>query len=96
MARAQPVEIGGHKFAKKGDALDHLKSILNRYSLEERVSGEDQTFLMDALRNHPDANEKIGVGVAHIFIRRADYGTRCFWLKRIDDSEERFSYKSCV
>ena len=48
------------------------------HSLEERVSVEDGAFLLDALKNHPDADEKIGTGVDHVFIRRADYGTRCF------------------
>lgn len=96
MARAHPVEIGAVKFAKKGDALIRLKSILNNYGIEERVSLEDQAFLSDALKNHPDARSKVGVGIAYIFVRRADYSTRCFWVKRLDGSEERFSYKSCV
>ena len=96
MARAQPVEIGGLKFSKKGDALSHLRGILNSYSLEERVSNQDASFLFDALAKHPEASEKIGVGVDYFFVRRADYGTRCFWVKRLDGSEERFSYKSCI
>ncbi|WP_306260428.1 DCL family protein [Pararhizobium sp. IMCC21322] len=96
MARAQPVEIGDMKFAKKGDALNYLKSLLNRYSPEERVSAVDEIFLLKALKNHPEVSEKVGAGVAHIFVRRADYGTKCFWVRRTDGSEERFSYKSCV
>jgi len=96
MAKAQPVEIGDMKFAKKGDALDHLKSILNSYSPEERVSPLDEIFLLEALKKHPEVSEKFGVGIAHLFVRRADYGTKCFWIKRTDGSEERFSYISCV
>lgn len=96
MAKAQPVEIGDMKFAKKGDALDHLKSILNSYSPEELVSPVDEIFLLEALKKHPEVSEKFGVGIAHLFVRRADYGTKCFWIKRTDGSEERFSYKSCV
>lgn len=96
MARAEPVEIGDMKFARKGDALDHPKSLLNSYRPEERVSAIDQTFLLEALKKHPDVDKKIGVGVDHLFVRRADYGTKCFWIKRTDGSEERFSYKSCV
>lgn len=96
MAKAQPVEIGNMKFSKKGDALGHLKSILNSYHPEERVSAEDEAFLLEALKNHPEVNAKIGVGVDHLFVRRADYGTKCFWVRRTDGTEERFSYKSCV
>lgn len=96
MAKAQRVEIGGMKFSKKGDALNHLKSTLNSYSPEERVSSNDAGFLLEALQNHPDAKEKIGIGIEFFFVRRADYGTKCFWIRRSDGSEERFSYKSCV
>ncbi len=96
MARAQPVEIGGRKFAKKGDALAHLQSMLKSYSVGERVSSQDGAFLLDAIKNHPNAEEKIGVGIDHFFVRRADYRTRCFWVQRTDGSEEKFSYKSCV
>jgi len=96
MAKARPVKIGSVEFAKKGDALNHLKSILSKYSPEERVSFEDEGFLLEALKMHPEASEKIGIGVDHLFVRRADYSTKCFWVKRTDGSEERFSYKSCV
>lgn len=96
MAKAQSVEIGSKKFEKKGDALSYLKSLLNSYSPEERVSNADKIFLLEALKKHPEADEKVGVGVDHIFVRRADYGTKCFWVRRTDESEERFSYKSCV
>lgn len=96
MARAQPVEIGGQKFSRKGDALAYLKVMLSNYSLEERVSIDDEAFLLDALRKHPEVKEKVGIGIDHFFVRRADYGTRCFWIRRLDGSEERFSYKSCV
>lgn len=96
MAKAQPVEIGDIKFSRKGDALNHLKSLLNSYRPEERVSSADELFLLEALKKHPEAHEKIGVGVDHLFVRRADYGTKCFWVRRTDGSEERFSYKNCV
>lgn len=96
MAKAQPVEIGEMKFLKKGDALNYLKSLLNSYHPEERVSAVDELFLLEALKNHPEVSEKVGVGIAHFFVRRADYGTKCFWVRRTDGSEERFSYKSCV
>jgi hypothetical protein len=75
MAKAQPVTIGNHFFEKKGDALNHFKEMLNRYSIEERVSDEDAEFLFEALKNHPEADEKAGVGIDGFIVRRADYGT---------------------
>jgi len=96
VAKAQPVEIGEIKFPRKGDALKYLQSMLNSYRFEERVSDDDQTFLLNALNHHPDGKEKLGVGLDYFFVRRADYGTKCFWIKRLDGSVERFSYKHCV
>lgn len=96
MAKAQPVQISHLKFTKKSDALKHLKSILNSYKPEELVSAEHAEFLLAALQRHPEATEKIGAGVRGFFVRRADYGTKCFWIRRVDGSEVRFSYKSCV
>ena len=96
MGRAQPIEIAGNVFAKKGDALDYLKNMLNSYHPEEKVSEADAYFLTHALENHPDAIEKIGSGINGFFVRRADYGTKCFWVERSDGTEEKFSYISCV
>ncbi|NHK27925.1 DUF3223 domain-containing protein [Parvularcula flava] len=96
MAKGKVVKIDGVLFERKGDAMAHLRTMLNSYELEQRVSEKDQSFLLDAIRNHPESEEKIGSGIDHFFVRRADYGTRCFWIRRVDGSEERFSYKSCV
>jgi len=96
MGRAQPIEIAGKVFTKKGDALDYLKNMLNSYRPEERVSETDSYFLTCALEKHPEVNEKIGSGINGFFVRSADYGTKCFWVERTDGTVERFSYKSCV
>lgn len=96
MARAQPIEISGMHFAKKGDASDYLKAMLNKYDLKDKVSEVDSVFLHAALLKHPDAKAKIGCGVKYFYVDRADYGTRCFWLHRTDGTHERFSYKSCL
>jgi hypothetical protein len=96
MSKRQPVEIGGVKFDKKGDALDYLKDILGKYKPEETVVEQDSIFLRQALDRHPEAQEKIGCGVASFFVRRADFSTTCFWIKRTDGTVVRFSYKSCV
>lgn len=96
MGKSQPIEIAGKYFTKKSDALNYLKNMLNRYSPEEKVSKTDAYFLTHALKMHPEANEKMGAGVNGFIVRRADYGTKCFWVERIDDTVEKFSYKHCV
>ena len=47
-------------------------------------------------RRHPEAEAKIGPGVETIEIRAATYGTRCFWVMRIDGSCTDFSWRSCL
>tara|TARA_B100001989_G_C24541151_1_gene467630 strand:+ start:1882 stop:2178 length:297 start_codon:yes stop_codon:yes gene_type:complete len=96
MAKAKPVKIGGMSFDRKGDALSFMKNMLNKYSPEEKVDEIDSKFLSSAILRHPEADDKIGVGIKHFFVRRADYGTKCFWLERIDGTVERFSYKYCI
>ncbi|RWH82634.1 MAG: DUF3223 domain-containing protein [Mesorhizobium sp.] len=96
MAKPQPVEIAGHRFERKTDARSFMKVMLNRYRPGDAVSAADGAFLVEALKRHPEAVTKIGPGVRSFQVRSADYGTQCFWILRIDGSEERFSYKSCV
>lgn len=96
MGKAKPLEIAGIPFDRKGDAHEYLKNILNSYGPEETVSKQDAAFLQQTLDRHPEAKEKIGCGVDSFFVRRADYGTVCFWIKRTDGSVVRFSYKSCI
>jgi len=83
-------------FNKKGDALNFFKEMLNGYGLGDKVSAHDQSVLLLALATHPDAVEKIGVGIDHFTVEKADYNTRCFWANRSDGSSVKFSYKSCV
>ena len=96
MAKAQKLEIGGILFEKKGDAHQYLKDMLHKYKPEELVTDNDAAFLHQTLLRHPDAKEKIGCGVKQFFVRRADYNTICFWARRQDGSEVKFSYKSCL
>lgn len=96
MAKAQPVEIAGHKFGKKGDALSYMRDMLNRYRPGSSLNAGDAAFLAEALKRHPEARTKIGAGIRSFEVRSADYGTQCFWILRTDNTEERFSYKRCV
>lgn len=92
----KPVTIGGIYFAKKGDALTHMKAMLDRYDIGDRVNASDTEFLRAALSLHPEATAKIGSGVVYFSVRSADFGSKCFWVNRTDGSTEKFSYKSCA
>jgi hypothetical protein len=93
---AKPITIGSLYFAKRGDAYSFLQTMLKRYDIGDRVSAADEAVLRAALALHPDADEKIGCGVVHFSVRSADFGSKCFWINRIDGTTEKFSYKACV
>jgi hypothetical protein len=96
MAKAIPLQLDGRDFAKKGDALLHVRARLQSYSPGQRVADEDEALLRALLARHPDSVAKTGSGVDHFMVRSADYGTKCFWVVRTDGSTERFSYKECL
>jgi Protein of unknown function (DUF3223) len=93
---AKPITIGSLNFAKRGDANTFLRDMLNRYDIGDRVSAADEGVLRAALPLHPQADEKIGCGVTHFSVRSADFGTKCFWVNRLDGTTEKFSYKTCI
>lgn len=97
MGKSIPVTIGPLSFPKKGDALEYFKSILNKYGLGERLTADDNTILLSALKKHPDAVDKIGCGVAYFTVNKApEHRTRCFWVHRTDGTYAEFSYKYCI
>ena len=93
---AQPISYGDLHFAKKGDAVAHLNTILQKYDVGDKVSAADGEVLLAALAHHPEGREKFGCGVASFSVRSADFGTKCFWVNRTDGSTEKFSHRACV
>jgi Protein of unknown function (DUF3223) len=93
---SKAIKLGDLEFARKGDAVEFLKKMLNRYNPGDRVSDQDGQVLALALARHPDADKKIGCGIAHFNVRTADFGTQCFWVTRTDGTTERFAFRSCL
>lgn len=92
---AKPVNIGPLSFSKKVDANDYLRDMLYRYDLGDKVTDEDGEILKHLVNMHPEAAEKIGAGIESFSVRTADYGTRCFWVNRVDGTTEKFSFRAC-
>lgn len=92
---AKPVKIGSLSFSKKADAHEFFRAMLYKYDLGDQVSLEDQEILSCLISTHPEASEKIGVGIKSFSVRTADFGTRCFWVNRMDGTTEKFSFKAC-
>ncbi len=95
MGKRQVIEIDNETFATQAEARERFRGILYKYRLNQSVDQADDQFLRAALARHPDAFEKVGPGVKHFEVRSADYGTRCFWVVRLDGTAERFSFKEC-
>ena len=55
----------------------------------------DQEFLLDLLALHPEADQKVGVGVDHFDVRQ-NGTTVGFWVVRSDQTETDFSFISCL
>ncbi|WP_327212342.1 DCL family protein [Rhizobium beringeri] len=70
--------------------------MLYKYDLGDYVDEKDSIVLSELLRRHPEAERKIGPGIESFRVKSADNGTRCFWVTRVDGSEERFSARSCL
>lgn len=92
---AKPVQIGTQYFPRKGDALKFFKDMLKRYDIGDRVSAEDAEILKSLVSRHEYADEIVGVGIASFSVRSADHNTKCFWVNRVDETIEKFSYKKC-
>ena len=72
------------------------KDLLYKYSIGEYLKGQDFNNLLDLLKKHPRAVQKIGVGIKGLLIDRDGYGGRCFYLMRQDGTKEKFSYLKCL
>jgi hypothetical protein len=93
---SKPIMIGELEFAKRGDAYAFLKGILARYDVGDKVSAADSDILRDALALHPESAVKIDSGIQSFSVRTADFGTKCFWVNRVDGSTEKFALRACV
>lgn len=92
---AKSVRVGSLSFPSKGEATEFFRSMLYKYDLGDRVSAADAGILARLVEMHPDAAEKIGVGIESFSVRTADFNTRCFWVNRTDGTTEKFSFRAC-
>ncbi|HLE05409.1 MAG TPA: DCL family protein [Anaerolineales bacterium] len=87
--------IGKRPFQTKQAAQQAVRAVLWRYQPGDIVQNDDAAFLLDLLRLHPHAQQKLGAGV-HSFQVEAQGRSRGFWLTRLDGSRTDFSYRACL
>lgn len=96
MGRSVPVVLSNRTFKSKSAATGYFSAMLRTYKPGERVNQGDAVELASLLKRHPEADEKIGIGIDHFEVQAADFGSQCFRVVRNDGTWERFSYHSCV
>ncbi len=94
----KPYTIAEKSFPTKTATIEFIKSILYKYKLNEKLTGEDFDFVLELLKRRPDCKEKMGPGVKELIVRKHEkwLNTRCFYVVRIDDSSEAFGYRGCL
>uniref|UniRef100_A0A0E0M4C3 DNA-directed RNA polymerase subunit n=1 Tax=Oryza punctata TaxID=4537 RepID=A0A0E0M4C3_ORYPU len=75
-----------------------LQNMLREYTLNEVVTEQDKSCLIEALKFHPRGYDKIGVGIREIKIgvNPGHPNSRCFIVQRSDGTSADFSYNKCV
>lgn len=98
MAKKQPMIVNGESFATKKDLQERIRGILWSYRNGDTVNMFDAPFLTSLFQQHPDADQKIGAGIACIEVRRNPVymNTQGFWIVRADGTETDISYLECL
>lgn len=106
MGKPVPITLpNGRSWPKKGDAVEHFRAMLARYSDGARVADSaDHNDLAALLQIYdsalsPGEPTKIGAGILH-FERRKDQdhpgNTSCFFVVRTDGTSIDFSTKKAL
>lgn len=95
---AKVVRVGKLEFRTQKLAVEFFRDIRDRYSDGEVVAEADAAHLMELIRLHSEADNKIGIGIVSFSVTTdAAYGrTRHFVLYRKDGSSTDFSFLNCI
>jgi hypothetical protein len=98
MGNVMKIVIGEYEFDNKTSLMGFIHEILYKYPLDRSLNIADFEFVCDLLGNHPDSDEKIGVGIAEIHIvEQSQTGkNRHFQITRLDNSSTDFSFLKCI
>jgi len=96
---ATKVTIGEREFSSKKDAQNECRRILYSLPTESIITDRnDHQFLNDLVMRHPDAVQKVGVGILRYEIRSNPTfpSQRCLYLIRTDGTGTDFSFLKCI
>ena len=97
---AKQYVVNGETFKTQGALVDRVREIIKRYKPGVSVDAFDTAFLQSLLTMHPEAEQKIGVGVVGFSVEDNPMypgpKARGLRLHRVDGSSTDFSFWECV
>ena len=91
--------IGAKSFRSAEHAKRHIRSIIAKTGDGERLeSKEDEAFVIELFKRHPNADKKFGSGIVSAFVGRPSVyrQTKCFYILRSDGSYTDISWTECI
>ncbi|MFP4063368.1 MAG: DUF3223 domain-containing protein [Halochromatium sp.] len=88
--------LAGQDYPTKAAIKARARAVLNGAVVDHPVVPDEQAWLLELFLHHDEWAEKAGPGVAAILVRPSAYGTRCFWLQRVDGSEIGISFEHAL
>jgi len=93
IGRRFEITLNHVRYTSKTSVSKHAKAILR----SGVVSEADARFIMDLVKEHPHATEKIGKGIVNVRIgKNPAYGSPEFWVDRCDGSSTNVGIGQCV
>lgn len=96
---AKPMVVNGILFQTKKSLEETIRGIVASYKNEQTLKDEDKNFIVALIENqHPQAEAKIGPGIARIIVRQNPIytHTRGFHLFRVDGTDTDVSWTECL
>lgn len=92
-----PIIIGRLTFKSKAAAIRHFQEIIKVVSDFEPLQDQNRLDVESLLYIHENAEEKIGSGIAELFVGpEQEFNSRCFWVFRTDSTFDHFSFRKAV
>ena len=80
----------------KAEMKRRCKDILHKLPVGSVIENMDRDFMLTIFENHPEWEQKQGVGVSEISTKKTEYGNSCFYLHRLDGTSTDISYVTAI
>ena len=85
--------LGSKEFKSKTAAAKYIRKLMEGYSHNKHLIGEDFRLVLDLLKRFRNADQKIGPGVQDIILQTGIGTDRYFLIMRLDGSWAKSGYK---